>query len=112
MIDVLFVYGTLKPGFENAEILDIIGGAYRKGYILGIYYPDGWKKDFPYPGVDLREAQEEINGYVFTSSELYKHWGRLDAFEGSNYERVVTTVYMEDRSSMSAYVYKINWMAR
>ena len=107
MINALFVYGTLCPGRENEGLLRAIEGTFEKASVRGIHFPDGWIDGFPYPGIKLDENGEEITGYVFTSSNLYKHWGRLDAFEGSNYQRVSTTAVSEKGELISVYVYVI-----
>ena len=41
---------------------------------------------------------------VFESVDLPDHWARLDAFEGSEYQRVVTTVYTA-RGDVDASIY-------
>lgn len=108
MTNALFVYGTLRPGYENEVILTSIGGAFVKASVIGIHYPDGWIDGFPYPGVKLDEGGEEISGFVFESDDLMYHWGRLDAFEGANYKRVLTKAFLEDRATITCYIYVIN----
>ena len=111
MVNTLFVYGTLCPGRENEQVLSVIGGQFEKASLKGVHYPDGWLEGFPYPGIELDESGDEIQGYIFSSPELYKHWGRLDAFEGPNYERVLTRVLTEDNKTIEAYVYVIRSVA-
>jgi gamma-glutamylcyclotransferase (GGCT)/AIG2-like uncharacterized protein YtfP len=36
-------------------------------------------------------AAQPVAAQIFESAELPDHWARLDDFEGSEYERVVTT---------------------
>lgn len=108
MANALFVYGTLRPGYENEDILTDIGGTFQKALVKGIHYPDGWLEGFPYPGIELDEQGNDIAGYVFTSPNLTYHWGRLDAFEGPNYTRVLTDVFLENNTVISAYVYVIS----
>ena len=108
MVEALFVYGTLRPGRENEGILKEIGGTFEEANIRGIHFPDGWLEDFPYPGVDLDQEGEIIEGYLFRSPDLYKYWGRLDAFEGPNYRRVVAEVCGIEQGLVKAYVYAIN----
>ena len=108
MSEALFVYGTLCPGRENEGILKEIGGTFEEASIKGKYFPEGWIDDFPYPGVDLDQGSEVIDGYLFRSPDLYKFWGRLDAFEGPNYKRIVAEVSGEDQSLVNAYIYVIN----
>lgn len=111
MVNTLFVYGTLCPGRENEAILSVIGGHFKKATVRGVHYPDGWLDDFPYPGIELDESGEVIQGYIFSSPDLFTHWGRLDAFEGPNYERVLTNVQIAGTVAVEAYVYVIRRMA-
>jgi gamma-glutamylcyclotransferase (GGCT)/AIG2-like uncharacterized protein YtfP len=39
----LFVYGTLRPGHENAPILENIGGEWLPGWVHGTFYARGWE---------------------------------------------------------------------
>ena len=86
----------------------MIEGTFSSASIRGFHYPDGWLQHFPYPGVDLDDKGDVIPGCAFFSSELHKHWGRLDAFEGSHYKRVITTVRLDDGTTVDGYVYVIN----
>ena len=42
---------------------------------------------------------------MFSSDKLEEHWAKLDEFEGEGYERVLTTVKLEGKSTVDAYVY-------
>lgn len=42
-----------------------------------------------YPDIDLNEHGGEVEGFPFTSENLFSHWRALDAFEGEAYERVL-----------------------
>ena len=108
MKEALFVYGTLCPGRANEHILRVMEGAFERARVRGFHYPDGWLQGFPYPGIDLDDSGPEIPGYIFTSSELHMHWGRLDAFEGENYTRVQTTAMTLSGESRWVHVYVIN----
>lgn len=110
MTESLFVYGTLCPGRENEEVLSCVGGEYEEATIRGIHYPDGWLEGFPYPGVTLDEQGEAIPGFIFTSPDLWQHWGRLDAFEGDHYERVRTIASTRDGRETPVFVYAIKSM--
>lgn len=108
MVNALFVYGTLCPGRENERILKEIDGTFERASIRGTHFPNGWIEGFPYPGVVLDNEGEKIEGYLFRSPDLYTYWGRLDAFEGPNYNRVITDVTDNDQRLVQAYVYVIN----
>ena len=60
-----------------------------------------------YPGIDLDENGEEIEGFLFISENLSKHWRVLDDFEGESYERVITQARLGDGSEVDAYIYRL-----
>ena len=60
-----------------------------------------------YPGIVLDETAGEVNGYLFASDNFDAHWDRLDAFEGDEYKRVLTTVKLKDGTTMKAYIYTL-----
>ena len=49
----LFVYGTLRPGHENAYILENIGGDWLPGDVAGTFYESGWGAAEGFPGLIL-----------------------------------------------------------
>jgi len=49
-----------------------------------------------FPVLVLEAAGDEVMVDVFESVDLPAHWSRLDAFEGSGYHRVVSTVSTSD----------------
>lgn len=58
-----------------------------------------------YPGLVLDGTGNQIHGQVFTSSQLRETWTRLDAFEGHDYERVITPATLSDGTQVEVYVY-------
>lgn len=107
MPDRLFVYGTLKPGESMNNLLNDIGGTWEKGTVQGKFISANDIPGFPYPGIILDDAGDTIEGYVFTSENLSDHWDKIDRYEGSNYERVITEVKLEDGSVVEAYIYEL-----
>ena len=105
MTEKLFVYGTLGPGRPNEHILITIGGIFESAFIKGILREEGWGAEMGYPGLELDANGTKIEGFVFTSKNLEKHWGDLDNFEGEAYQRVLTKVTLVDGTSINAYVY-------
>ncbi len=106
MPDKLFVYGTLRPGEPNHHLLSSIGGTWQKASVRGEHRETGYSTDMHYPGVILDLNGNEIEGYLFTSKHLSKHWDVLDRFEGSNYRRVKTDVTLEDGNVVESYIYE------
>ncbi len=107
MKDHLFVYGTLGPGRPNEHILNDIGGTWQIASVRGSLRQKGWGAAMGYPGIDLDKFGEEIQGYLFTSENISNHWQMLDKFEGESYQRVTTTVSLQDRSRLNAYIYTL-----
>ncbi len=108
MLDKLFVYGTLGPGRPNEHVMTAIGGEWREGYVLGFLKNQGWGSEMGYPGIELNDAGEQVRGFVFTSENLAKNWHKLDEFEGSEYERVATTVHLDEGGIVEAYIYMLS----
>lgn len=100
----LFVYGTLRPGRENAYLLERIGGSWEAATVTGRLYPQGCAQTEGYP-VLILEGDDPIKGFVFHSEHMQRHWPQLDQFEGDGYRRVLTEVRLEDNSPLTAYVY-------
>lgn len=104
--DRLFVYGTLKPGHENAHLLEPIGGTWQRGSVLGFLKPPGTEPGQLYPALTLDDHGVEVRGFVFSSARLPQHWRRLDEFEAADdYARVITTARLDDGSTVEAFVY-------
>ena len=102
----LFVYGTLVPGGPNEHVLKKIGGSWKKGFIWGELYKEGWGTEMGYPGIRLEEKKERIKGYVFSSNRLEDYWNKLDDFEGKEYMRVKTIITLEgEQKDIEAFIY-------
>lgn len=107
MIERLFVYGTLGPGRPNEHVLNAIGGSWQTATVTGTRRHAGWGAELGYPGLDLDEHGEEVEGFLFTSENLSGHWAVLDEFEGAAYQRVLTKAKLEDGSTVDAYIYRL-----
>ena len=107
MTDRLFVYGTLAPGRPNEHVLAVLSGRWEPASVRGMLLQEGWGAAIGYPGIVLKETGEQIEGLLFTSEELPRHWDRLDAFEGEGYERVLTTVTLANARTLEAFVYQL-----
>ncbi|MEM9483342.1 MAG: gamma-glutamylcyclotransferase family protein [Cyanobacteria bacterium P01_F01_bin.116] len=101
----LFAYGTLQPGGPNEHVLTNIGGEWSPAVIKGTLMEAGWGAGMGYPGLVLNENGDDVQGYVFTSSNLNDRWTELDEFEGKEYERVVVSVSLPCGEQVQAYIY-------
>lgn len=101
----LFVYGTLGPGGPNEHLLARLGGRWIPAAVRGRLREAGWGADAGYPAIVLDETAEPVQGHVFASEELARHWEELDAFEGGEYERVLAEARLADGSALEVHVY-------
>ncbi len=108
MTERLFVYGTLAPGRSNEHHLADLEGEWIPGTVRGRLHELGWGAEEGYPGIVLDELGEVVEGFVFASAQLGGAWSRLDAFEGDEYDRVLTTVNLGDGSSLAAFIYVLS----
>ena len=107
MIERLFVYGTLAPGRPNEHVLSAIGGSWDAASVTGSLRQEGWGAAMGYPGIDLDEHGDEVQGFLFSSETLSDHWAKLDEFEGKAYERVLTVVKLRGNETVDAYIYTL-----
>lgn len=108
MVNKLFVYGTLAPNCPNEHILTNIGGMWAAGRVKGYLHELGWGATMGYAGIQLNKLGNEIAGFVFISDNLEKNWASLDAFEGVEYKRVLTSVTLENNQIVQAYIYVLS----
>ncbi|MEQ5805994.1 gamma-glutamylcyclotransferase [Alteromonas sp. NFXS44] len=101
----LFVYGTLRQGFPNEHILTAVGGEFEAGYLHGHLIEEGWGAAQGCPGLKLAAHGQRIDGQVFTSPSLDKHWQDLDDFEGEEYVRTETEIQLISGEKTKAFVY-------
>ena len=102
----LATYGTLAPGRVNHHVLAGLRGRWRQGTVRGWLDETGWAAPLGYPGLVLDAAGPPVDVHLFESSDLPDHWARLDAFEGADYQRVVTQVSTSD-GEVEAWIYVI-----
>ena len=67
----------------------------------------GWGTALGFPGLILDPSGPPVEVYLFESSDLPDHWLRLDEFEGSGYQRVITQVHTPE-GDVSAYIYVVS----
>ena len=107
MTNKLFVYGTLGPGRPNEHILENIGGSWEEASVIGILHQEGWGSAMGYPAITLDKDGDKVKGFLFTSTKISEHWSELDEFEGEAYERMLTTVELQNGTTVDAYIYTL-----
>lgn len=107
MIERLFVYGSLAPGRPNEHILAAVPGSWAPASVSGRLREEGWGAALGFPGLDLDEQGETIEGFVFSSEQLADHWTRLDEFEGDGYRRILADVRLGDGQAVKAHIYAL-----
>ena len=100
----LATYGTLGPGRPNHHLLSTLEGRWVTGSVRGTLVDAGWGADTAFPALILDSAGQDVAVDVFESVDIPTHWPRLDAFEGTGYQRVITTVYTPD-DEVEAFIY-------
>lgn len=103
----LFVYGTLGPGRPNEHVMLNIGGTWQPASLKGRLTQAGWGAEMGFPGLVIADDGDVIEGFVFSSENFPAHWVDLDAFEGAEYQRVLTPVTLADGAVIDAYVYAL-----
>jgi len=99
----LFVYGTLRRGSNNesARLLQgqsrFVGNAQMQGRLYGLGR---------YPGaVAAANPGEWVRGEVYNMDQPTRLLAALDDYEGSDFERAVATVQLDDGSKQDCWVY-------
>jgi gamma-glutamylcyclotransferase (GGCT)/AIG2-like uncharacterized protein YtfP len=90
----LATYGSLAPGRPNDHQLAGLEGRWLEGYVNGRLVSAGWGAGLGFPALILDAGGSAIHVSVFESVDLPAHWSRLDDFEGTEYDRVVTTIHL------------------
>jgi len=103
----LAVYGTLAPGRKNHWVLAGLHGTWFSGTARGHLHPEGWGAT-GYPELVYDEGGPEVDVQVFESSELPKHWARIDEFEGSQYRRTIVPAVLSSGRKVQCHVYELN----
>jgi len=107
-MDKLFVYGSLMPNGKNHFILKKINGIWQKGFVLGEVKKIKLSNN-EYSAVILNvNKAKKVCGYLFSSFALKYLWKKLDHFEGSNYKRKISQVFLNDNGIVEANIYCLN----
>jgi len=102
----LATYGSLAPGESNHALLAPLRGRWFAGFVRGVRFVGRHGSARGFPAVRLDEGGPEVPVHVLESSALPGAWGRLDAFEGAGYRRVVVPVWDSDGFLALANVYE------
>jgi len=89
----LAVYGSLAPGRENHCVVAPLGGTWVAGVVEGDLTMAGWGAALGYPALRLRAGGPMVPVQVLTSEALRGAWTKLDAFEGTEYRRVLAVIW-------------------
>lgn len=107
MLERLFVYGTLAPGRSNAHVLSHLSGEWQQATIRGHLVQAGWGAEQGYPAVIVDASGAAVEGFVLSSDVLGSEWGRLDEFEGDQYQRVTTQAHLDNGQVVQVHVYQL-----
>lgn len=113
----LFVYGTLKEGFDNefAQLLHANSRFVGNGFFQGNLYDLG-----EYPGAKLnRKTGGKVLGQVWELKDPAGIFPQLDYYEGigpayaepTEYRRALVPVQLEGDLILNSWVYLYNWKA-
>ena len=98
----LFVYGTLRRGTGTkwAQFLEgvsrFIGPARARGALFYLGH---------YPGMVLADGDSWVRGEVCLLTSPSSSLAELDAYEGSDFERQVLDVLLDDGRTIRAWAY-------
>jgi len=104
----LAVYGSLAPGRSNHAQLSGLVGLWRDGYcVTGELIDLGWGTGLGYPAIRWSAEGTHVAVHLFVSSDLPRHWARLDAFEGRDYLRILAPVVRNHAAVAVANLYAV-----
>jgi gamma-glutamylcyclotransferase (GGCT)/AIG2-like uncharacterized protein YtfP len=100
----LATYGSLAPGRPNHHQLSDLRGHWQAGVVRGHLVATGWGAKLGFPALVLAGDGDPVDIQIFESGDLPDHWQRIDAFEGSEYYRIVVSVETAS-GSVNAWIY-------
>lgn len=102
----LAVYGSLAPGRRNHHVIAAVSGSWSQGFVEGELFEIGWGAAIGYPAMRWIPGGDRIPVDLLVSVRLPGAWGRLDAFEGPDYRRVLIPVFGEEGLLAVANIYE------
>lgn len=103
----LAVYGSLGPGRSNHHVVAPLGGEWQAGAVRGRLYASGWGAGLGFPGLCVDNQADDVAVALLTSARLVSEWGRLDAFEGDEYSRLVAVILLTPSEFTVANIYAL-----
>jgi gamma-glutamylcyclotransferase (GGCT)/AIG2-like uncharacterized protein YtfP len=102
VLDRLFVYGTLREGQTARSVVANQITRSAKAQTSGAIYA------FPmgYPGF-TEDGKRRVHGEVLWLTELAATFGLLDAYEGTDFARIIRQVTLESGEELWAWVYTL-----
>jgi gamma-glutamylcyclotransferase (GGCT)/AIG2-like uncharacterized protein YtfP len=104
----LATYGTLQLGEANHHVIEKVRGVWERGTTRGELHDLGWGMTFGFPALVWHPDGAPVAVQLLTSPALPQHWGRLDAFEGDAYRRIVAPVDCGGNRVL-ANIYALRW---
>lgn len=89
------VYGSLAPGEANHHVIVDLPGTWEDGVVTGILRTPAERAP-GFPALCWRAGGPPVPARLLVSDALPAHWGRLDAFEGDGYRRILVPVHSAD----------------
>lgn len=96
----LFSYGTLQPGRQNHHVAERFGGRWFSATTRG----RRWVMRGRFPALRWNPEGEVVEGSLLLSGRI--DWERLDAFEGSLYNRILLPVEIREDEHAVANAYE------
>ena len=103
----LAIYGSLAPGASNHHQIADLRGTWEYGSVKGRKHDRGWGAGAGFPGLELSPEGGEVAVMLLQSADLPGAWARLDAFEGSDYRRVLAPVSRDGTVFAVANIYEL-----
>ena len=101
----LIVYGSLAPGGPNHGLLADMEGEWLEGWVTGELLERGWSAAMSYPALRWCPDGKRVEAFLFRSAEMPAHWGRLDEFEGLEYQRIWAPFWSADGEVLVGNIY-------
>jgi gamma-glutamylcyclotransferase (GGCT)/AIG2-like uncharacterized protein YtfP len=88
----LVAYGTLIPGRSNHHMMAGLDGTWSEIRVHGTLGESEWNGLEGLPAFVPDPAAPPVDAWLFTSTDLPRHWPALDDFEGPGYRRVIVDI--------------------